>query len=654
MLLVVWSQIIKVIVINNPNLSLQATSVGTCIPGGPMVFQINAAATHSLYQFAFGNGGSVTVNNFTTNATYNYPYQYTSTGIYTPTVKLTDNGGSTKNLTLAPVYIQAPVVASFTFFNKFEPDNSTADYCMPVTLTVTSTSDSTLFPPLVYNWHTGKPLTSWSSGFSSSSGASYTVPGIYSYSLETSTVPSGCKSSFTKQFTINDPQVDFVITPDNTREKYCLDEPISVKVIKASGLANGWTWDFGDGILRGPYTSTLFQGTQVYLNNTFPEQTNGMLRIQLVGRSNAEQCKSVKVKFVQIIRVKADFKRNLELTSADWMHCVGTEEVFTNSCSTNGGAMSYTWNLGDNFISSNIDLKHTYLSAGIYSVSLTVRESELGCTSTIIKPIVLHALPSAYISTAFTKACPDSIFQIEIKGVSTATGGLSAYLLPYDSTSFFIPQNTSVPINLKSTITRDYKFSVKDANGCSSPPKFLTVDIIEPVPPVNTLTTVVIGASVQINAAVASGSFSYLWTPETRFLNDTLIHNPVSTSTANITYSVLIRDEPLHCFVTQNTYSVIILPYTTIDVPSAFTPNGDGINDLIFPDGWGIRKLRFFRVYNRWGQLVFETNEYRKGWDGEYLGVAQNMESYLYQAEVETYLSTEPVLYKTGTFKLIR
>jgi gliding motility-associated-like protein len=112
-------------------------------------------------------------------------------------------------------------------------------------------------------------------------------------------------------------------------------------------------------------------------------------------------------------------------------------------------------------------------------------------------------------------------------------------------------------------------------------------------------------------------------------------------------------DEPAQCWRVQSTFSVLILPYTTIDVPSAFTPNGDGINDLIFPDGWGIRRLNYFRIYNRWGQLLFETNEYRKGWDGTFEGIPQNMDTYIYQAEVETYLEIAP-LKKSSTFKLIR
>jgi gliding motility-associated-like protein len=116
----------------------------------------------------------------------------------------------------------------------------------------------------------------------------------------------------------------------------------------------------------------------------------------------------------------------------------------------------------------------------------------------------------------------------------------------------------------------------------------------------------------------------------------------------------MITDEPLHCFVTVNTHTVIILPLTTVDVPSAFTPNGDGVNDVVFPDGWGIRKLLNFRILNRYGEIVFETSTLKHGWDGTFRGVPQNMETYVYQVEVETYQDASPTIFKSGTVKLIR
>jgi gliding motility-associated-like protein len=98
---------------------------------------------------------------------------------------------------------------------------------------------------------------------------------------------------------------------------------------------------------------------------------------------------------------------------------------------------------------------------------------------------------------------------------------------------------------------------------------------------------------------------------------------------------------------------VFIDPQTSVDVPTAFTPNGDGTNDVIYADGWGIKKLNYFKIYNRWGQLVFESNDIKVGWDGTYNGVPQNMETYIYQVSVETYLDKQP-LQKTSSFKLIR
>jgi gliding motility-associated-like protein len=76
------------------------------------------------------------------------------------------------------------------------------------------------------------------------------------------------------------------------------------------------------------------------------------------------------------------------------------------------------------------------------------------------------------------------------------------------------------------------------------------------------------------------------------------------------------------------------------------------VNDIIYVDGWGIRKLRFFRVFNRWGQLLFETSDIKTGWDGRYNGVLQNMETYVYQVEVDTYI--DEVKQKQGTITLIR
>jgi gliding motility-associated-like protein len=74
-----------------------------------------------------------------------------------------------------------------------------------------------------------------------------------------------------------------------------------------------------------------------------------------------------------------------------------------------------------------------------------------------------------------------------------------------------------------------------------------------------------------------------------------------------------------------------------LDVPNAFTPGRPGSrgkNHIVRPEGFGIEKV-MFRIYNRWGQKVFETSTPYAGWDGTYRGVVQPMDVYVYTLEVE-------------------
>jgi gliding motility-associated-like protein len=71
-----------------------------------------------------------------------------------------------------------------------------------------------------------------------------------------------------------------------------------------------------------------------------------------------------------------------------------------------------------------------------------------------------------------------------------------------------------------------------------------------------------------------------------------------------------------------------------IFVPNVFTPNGDGINDKLFVNLAGIRQLRYFRIFNRYARLVFETNDAAIGWDGRYNNELAPMDTYVWAAEV--------------------
>ena len=72
-------------------------------------------------------------------------------------------------------------------------------------------------------------------------------------------------------------------------------------------------------------------------------------------------------------------------------------------------------------------------------------------------------------------------------------------------------------------------------------------------------------------------------------------------------------------------------------MPTAFSPNGDGLNDVLRPIALGMRRLRYFKVYNRVGNLVFQTTELGKGWDGYYKGNPQDPGNFVWMAQGETW-----------------
>ena len=98
--------------------------------------------------------------------------------------------------------------------------------------------------------------------------------------------------------------------------------------------------------------------------------------------------------------------------------------------------------------------------------------------------------------------------------------------------------------------------------------------------------------------------------------------------TDDATFVLLVKDE-IGCSDTD-TVHLRVLKGPTFYVPSAFTPNGDGMNDTFRPTAVGIARLDFFRVFNRYGELVYETSTLGHGWDGIYKGIRQNTANFVW------------------------
>lgn len=160
-------------------------------------------------------------------------------------------------------------------------------------------------------------------------------------------------------------------------------------------------------------------------------------------------------------------------------------------------------------------------------------------------------------------------------------------------------------------------------------------------------TSIVINQPLQLNG---TGAQFYVWSPSTG-LNNPTISNPIALLSDSIQY-VLKVTSLAGCSSTDTINVVVYKVKPDLFVPNAFTPNGDGKNDIFKPIPIGMKLLRFFKVYNRLGQLVYSTTIQNQGWDGTFKGIPQDAGVFVWMAEGVDYLGK--TISKKGVVTLIR
>jgi gliding motility-associated-like protein len=142
-------------------------------------------------------------------------------------------------------------------------------------------------------------------------------------------------------------------------------------------------------------------------------------------------------------------------------------------------------------------------------------------------------------------------------------------------------------------------------------------------------TTILIGQTLPLDAVDVNnvGFTSYQWSPAIG-LDNPGIQDPLATITGDITY--LVTAMTAQGCVGTDSITIKAVTMSDIIVPNAFTPIGDGRNDVLKPHAIGIRDFKYFAVYNRWGQRMFYSTNEGAGWDGTVGGQAQPMGTYVW------------------------
>ena len=330
-------------------------------------------------------------------------------------------------------------------------------------------------------------------------------------------------------------------------------------------------------------------------------------------------------------------------TASSTTVCAGDAVTFTDNSTNNPTSWSWTFAGGTPSSSTSQNPSITYSAPGTYSVSLTATNSAGSDTETQTAYITVIncPAPTASFNLSSTSICAGECITI----TNNSTNGTSfAWTFTGGNPSSSTQQNPGT-VCFASAGTYSVQLIVTNASGVDTVSTNVTVSNAPSVV-ADGDTTVNLGNSVPISA-VGSGSGNYLWTPSTGVVCSTCASttvNPQSTGYYTINYS------EGGCTVSDSVYIVVNI-IEGIGVPSAFSPNGDSNNDELFVYGQGIFSMTL-KIYNRYGQLVFETSDQSLGWDGKHNGKDVNSGVFVYT--LDYVLSSGEISTLKGNITLVR
>jgi gliding motility-associated-like protein len=638
----------------DPVASFTAPNTHPCL-NVPATFTNTSTGGTLTSLWDFGDGGSST--------TMSPVHAYTAVGSYTVKLTVTDSHGCT-DVAIYTAYINvSQPAAGFTM-------SDSASVCPPlfVNFTNTSTGGST------YNWVFGDGGGS----VVLSPSNMYIASGMYPVRLIV-TNAYGCKDTVIHPVNIFGYAGSFTYTP----LQGCA--PFAVHFSATLSNIPFITWDFSDGVTSAvSFTDTM---THIYT-------TPGAYVPKLLLSDNTG-CQTSNTG-LDTIKVDAI---NTKFSTFPSPVCINTEFSFIDSSTTFWSPITtWAWTYDGNTSSLPVPT-HTIGIPGSYPVTLTVTNG-WGCTGVLTADLVVNPPPDVTAS-ADTIVCVGDPAILMGYGALTYTWSPPATLsctacnptnaTPSVETTYVVTgtdgngciDTASVTVGLRThTISKAWgdtavcqgvPVPLFDTGGTSYlwlPPLGLSSNTIyNPIatPPYTTIYTVIArvgscipdtnqvtlliwplpvvdagpsqrllaGSTAQL-LATGTDIVTYLWSPG-ESLSCTDCYNPVASMSVTTTYNVDVLSSH-GCKASDSVRILLYCDNSMLYMPTAFTPNGDGQNDVFYPRGIGLKTIKTFRIYNRWGEMIFERsginlNDESNGWDGTYKGDTPHADVYVYVLE---------------------
>jgi gliding motility-associated-like protein len=578
-------------IINTTDPKANFNSVDTlACPGSNVYFQNLSTAYNYTSSWDFGDGNI---------STQQHPvHAYANTGLYTVKLSITDFFGCSDSIIRNEYIKVSRPIAGFTISDSISS-------CIPFQVDFTNTSQyysSAL-------WNLGNGMSSMASPTSY-----YVIPGTYTVGI-TVTSPGGCMDSAFRTITLYD--------TIGTRIEYAPLSGCSPLTVYLEAFSPGpvrLTWDLGDGVIE---TSDSLNLTHEY--NTFG---NYIPKVILTDPSGC----IIPVTGEDTIRIiGAEAKFGVD----NGFFCDSGMVNFLDSTTFNNTITSYTWDFGDGNTSNLQQPSHFYAFPGLYTVSLSVQTQDL-CVDTFTLTHVVKVVESPLVSIGGdTVICVNDLLThlgvFERPDTSLVSW---SWQFPNGNTSILQNPNRqfySVPGNFIVTTVATNSSGCKDTT---------TRNILVNPLPIVTMPSIInkqAGTPVLIPATYTSNVVSYTWAPVTN-LSCTDCAQPYADPKFNTKYNVAFVDSN-GCRNVGQTEVIVFCINANVFIPNTFSPNGDGSNDIFYVRGKGLERVKTLRIFNRWGEVVFEqtnfpVNNAAHGWNGRYKGNKPVSDVYVYQVEV--------------------
>ncbi|MCC6253106.1 MAG: gliding motility-associated C-terminal domain-containing protein [Bacteroidia bacterium] len=323
-----------------------------------------------------------------------------------------------------------------------------------------------------------------------------------------------------------------------------------------------------------------------------------------------------------IITVNPTTSPSVTINATSTQICAGQNVTFNATITGGGGSPQIQWMVNGNAVAgadsntfSTTGLANSDIVTVVVTSNSPCANPNTATSNSLTIAVIPTGTPSIIIEADRTVIC---VGQHIILNATTTFGGSSpTYNWSVDGNNFTTttPSFTASGLTANSTITCTLNSNYACATSNSAVSNTINIQV-NPTPTVSVSddATIQEGSSVNITA-VATENMNYLWSPsEGLSCSDCLL--PVATPKETTVYNISVTDPASGCSAVDSVKITVIKNFD-IWIPTAFSPNGDGKNDILFVRGNNIKAFTL-KIYDRWGTKLFETSDVAKGWDGEY------------------------------------